>query len=89
MSLTVHADKRSQQRGIAPMVIDLLLEFGSRRHDGHGAEICFFDRRAKKKVQAYTGGLMGRLSDELDAYVVVAGERIITAGTRYRKLNNR
>lgn len=88
MTNSNHAQIRYQQRCISPMVIDLLLDFGSRIHDGRGAEICYFDRKAKKRVQFYAGALFERLSEHLDAYAVVAGEKVITVGMRYKKLNH-
>lgn len=88
MSLTLHAAKRCQQRGVPPLVVDLLLEFGSRQHDGLGAEICYFDKKAKKRLQTYAGGLAGKLGCELNAYLIVNGDRVITAGPRFKKINH-
>ncbi len=88
MTNSNHAQVRYQQRCVSPMIVDLLLEYGSRIHDGRGAEICYFDRKAKKRVQTYAGALFDRLNEHLDAYAVVAGEKIITVGTRYKKINH-
>lgn len=87
MNMTVHAAKRCQQRGVPQMVIDLLLEFGSRQHDGLGAEICYFDKKARKRLQTYAGELAGKLGSKLDAYVVVNGDQIITTGPRFKRIN--
>ena len=70
------------------MIVDMLVQFGARISAGEGAEICYFDRRAKKQVQAYAGGLFSRLNEQLDAYVIVAGQKVVTVGTRYKKLNH-
>jgi hypothetical protein len=88
-ALTIHADVRAQQRGISPLVVDLLLQFGKREHDHAGAEIVFFDRRAKKDVESYTGGSIGKLSEQMDSYAVVSGGCVITVGMRYKKINRR
>lgn len=88
MSLTLHAAKRCQQRGVPQLVIDLLLEFGSRQNDGRGAEICYFDKKAKRRLQTYAGGLAGKLSGELNAYLIVNGDRVITTGPRFKKINH-
>ena len=85
---TQHANIRAQQRGIAPFLVDLLLEFGARKNDGNGAEICYFDRRAKKRLQSYVGGMLGRLSEFLDAYLVVCGDQVVTAGIRTKHINH-
>lgn len=89
MELSKHARDRAQKRGVAPMVIDLLLRFGTREHDGRGAEICYFDRRAKRHLQSYAGDLIGKMNGVLDAYVVVTDETVVTAGVRFKRLNHR
>lgn len=87
MNATKHAAVRCQQRGVSRFVIDLLMRFGQREHDHKGAEIVFFDRRAKKAVETYTGGSIGKLSEQMDSYAVVSGGCVITVGTRYKKIN--
>lgn len=88
MKATTHAAVRRQQRGISPFVIDLLLRFGRREHDHEGAEIVYFDRRAKREVESYTGGSIGKLSEQMDSYAVVSDGCVITVGTRYKKINH-
>lgn len=87
MKATAHASVRCQQRGVSPFVVDLLLRFGRREHDHRGAEIVFFDRRAKKEVESYTGGSIGKLSEQMDSYAVVSDGCVITVGVRHKKLN--
>lgn len=88
MTKSNHAQVRSQQRGVPPIIVDLLMQFGARISAGQGTEICYFDRKAKKHVNAYSGGLFSRLSEQLDAYVLVAGEKVVTVGMRYKKINH-
>ena len=88
MKATAHATIRSQQRGIPPIMLDLLLEFGCREHDHAGAEIIYFDRRSKKRIESYAGGLISKLSEHLDSYAVVADGEIVTVGTRYKRINH-
>ena len=88
MNMTLHAATRCQQRGVPQLLIDLLLKFGSRQHDGRGAEVCYFDKKAKKRLQSYAGGLAGKLGRELDTYLVVNGDQIITAGTRFKRVGH-
>jgi UDP-N-acetylglucosamine transferase subunit ALG13 len=83
---TVHANVRCQQRGIPPIVVDMLLQFGRRDHDHAGAEIVYFDSSAKKKIEKYTGSLIGKFNEHLDSYVVMAGGAIVTVGTRYKRI---
>ena len=88
MNATAHASIRSQQRGIPPLVVDLLLQFGCREHDHSGAEIVYFDRRSKKRLESYAGGLIGKLSEHLDSYAVLAGGEIVTVGARFKRINH-
>jgi len=87
MKASTHATTRCQQRGVPPLVVDLLLRFGRREHDHKGAEIVFFDRRAKKEVDSYTGGSIGKLSEQMDSYAVVSDGCVITVGVRYKQIN--
>lgn len=87
MKTTCHANARCQQRGVSPLVIDLLLRFGRRERDHRGAEILFFDRRAKKEVESYTGGSIGKLSEQMDSYAVVSDGCVITVGVRHKRIN--
>ena len=88
MKVTTHASARCQQRGIPPIMLDLLLQFGCREHDHAGAEIVYFDRRSKKRIESYAGGLISKLSEHLDSYAVVSDGEIVTVGTRYKRINH-
>lgn len=85
--LTQHAQARSQQRGIPPMLIDLLLTFGVSEKAPGGAEKLFFDKSSRKRVRAYAGPLAALLERHLDIYAVVAdGNRVITLGHRLERI---
>jgi hypothetical protein len=88
MKTSTHATVRCQQRGIPPIVVDLLLQFGHRQHDHAGAEIVYFDRRSRKRIESYVGGLISKLSEHLDSYAVVADGMVITVGTRFKRINH-
>lgn len=89
MELCKHARERAQKRGVSPMAIDLLLRFGARERDGRGAEICYFDRRAKRRLKSYAGDLLGKMEGILHAYIVVTDETVVTAGVRFKRINHR
>ena len=79
MKMTQHANIRSQQRAIPPILIDLLLQFGACEPVGNGATKMFFDKAARKRVKAYAGSLSGLINEHLDVYAVVGSEcQIIT-----------
>lgn len=87
--LTQHTLARSQQRGIPPMLIDLLLTFGvSEKVPGPGgAEKVFFDKSSRKRVRVYAGPLASLLDRHLDIYaVVVDGNKVITIGHRLERI---
>lgn len=87
MNMTRHASTRSQQRGIPPMMIDLLIQFGKSESAGGGATKLFFDRHTRKQVAAYAGSLASRLDDHLDFYAVVGPDmQVITVGHRFERI---
>lgn len=89
MHLSKHAQIRSQQRAIPPMLIDLLLQFGSSERSGSGVTKMYFDKTSRRKVRAYAGPLGGLLNEYLDVYAVVTDDlRVITAGHRSQRIAN-
>ncbi len=42
---------------------------------------------AKKLVESYTGGTIGKLSEAMDSYAVIDEGHIVTVGVRYSKIN--
>ena len=87
MQLTKHASVRSQQRAIAPMMVDLLLQFGKSESAGSGATKFYFDKSARRRVCAYAGSLASLLNDHLDLYAVVGTDmQVITVGHRLERI---
>lgn len=67
-----HANQRAQQRAIPPLVVDLLLQFGSpQRCDG--ANRLSFDKKATKRLRHHLGGDRGLRVVErwLNVYAVI------------------
>jgi len=88
MQKTFHSEVRGQQRGVPPIIVDLLMQFGVREHDARGAEILYFDKRSKKKIETYSGGLFGKLNEHMDAYAVISSGKLITVGIRIKRINH-
>jgi hypothetical protein len=87
MNMTRHANTRSQQRAIPPMMVDLLLQFGKSEAAGTGFAKMFFDRQARKRIAAYAGPLASLLGEHLDLYAVVDQDmQIITVGHRLERI---
>lgn len=85
--MTRHAQIRCQQRGIPPMVLDLLFQFGASVPAGDGATKMFFDKSARRKVQTYAGPLASLLNEHLNSYIVVGkDDEVITAAPLYERI---
>ena len=84
---TQHANVRLQQRGVPPLVLDLLLQFGCHEPAGNGTRKVFFDKQGRHKVCAYAGALAPLLNDHLDFYAVVTSDdQVITVGHRLERI---
>jgi hypothetical protein len=89
MKLTKHACSRQKQRGIPPMIIDLLLAWGTVESAGKDACKYYFDKLARRRVMAYAGPLSGPLAQYLDYYAVVGSDgSVITVAPRIKKINH-
>lgn len=88
LSTTYHASTRLQQRGIPPLIIQWLEDYGREVHDGHGGVILCFDKDAKRRLQRVVGREpVRRLNDWLDIYAVYSLDgRLITTGHRYQRI---
>jgi hypothetical protein len=87
MNPTQHAQARLQQRTIAPLVVDWLMNYGAIEYS-HGARKHFFDKAALKRLKTTFGAeVVDRLGSLLDCYIVVGeGDRLITAAHRTRRI---
>ncbi len=87
--LTIHARTRMQQRGIPEAALDALLDFGRAKHDHRGAEVVYFDKRARSLLLRARGEAALRgLDRHLGTYAVVGGDgEIRTVGHRKRRFN--
>ncbi|WP_027776737.1 hypothetical protein [Paraburkholderia caledonica] len=87
--LSKHAAVRLQQRGIAPLVIDLLLQFGATEKSGDGTTRHYFDKPARRRLRSYAGRLASLLEAHLDCYAVVGAEgRVVTAAHRTTRIKH-
>lgn len=85
---TKHARVRMQQRGIPELMVDLLQRFGNRQQVV-GGTVVYFDNRARRKADQYTGGMLSRGGKWTNAYLVTANDgSIITVGHRYHRIKN-
>ena len=77
-----HARARLQQRAIPPLVVDLLMQFGSPSRCG-GAERLMFDKQAVKRLHQHLDGERGLKVVErwLNVYAIIGdnGNVVTTA----------
>jgi len=83
--VTKHAAIRMKQRGIPPVIIDWLQQFGAEEFDHHGAIRYSFDKRSLKRLQSYLGTqAVGVVEQYRRCYVVVSMDgAVITTGYRH------
>jgi hypothetical protein len=87
MRMTNHACARSQQRGIPQFTIDLLMKFGKTEPVGEGVSKVFFDKAARRRLNAYFGPLASLLQEHLDVYAVLGPNcEVITTAHRTERI---
>lgn len=87
--MSQHALERSQQRCIPPLIIHWLCQYGSRKRNSNGTIVCYFDRKSVRLIASDVGQVViQRLSGLLNAYLVIAGDKILTVGHRYKRIKN-
>jgi hypothetical protein len=87
MRLSQHAEVRMEQRAIPPLIVDWLIDYGSTSYDKHGAKKRIFDKRSRKRLTSAVGkSVVGQLSKQLSAYIVVSDEKVITVGYRTKRI---
>ena len=90
MNMTRHAQTRLQQRAIPPLIIQWLCRYGCRLQGMNGTTVCFFDRESRRSLASEVGHVVvRRLSDMMDAYLVLSGNSIVTVGHRYKPLRRK
>lgn len=89
MQPTDHARSRCQQRGIAPAIVDLIVDFGAEVRS-HGASKYYLDRKARADLSCAVGPTALRQYErKLNCYVVVADDGVlITAAPRTARIKH-
>lgn len=74
-----------KQSVIPPLVIDWLQQFGFRIMGMNGTTVIYFDEDSRRVLRSKMGADVNRrLSDMMDAYLVMTDERIIAVGHRFK-----
>ena len=76
--------------GTEPMNRTLMeYSYGSRKRNNNGTIVCYFDRKSTRLISSDVGNIViRRLSGLMDAYLVIAGDQILTVGHRYKRIKN-
>lgn len=84
LPLSHHASERTHERSIPEIARWLLLEFGTRRRAGSGAESYSFDKRSWREVERFFGAWPLKKMEQLKrTYMVVSdGGAAITIAYR-------
>lgn len=89
MSQSHHATRRAQQRGIPPLIDQLLDLYGQEQHDGHGGVILYMDKNSIRRMERDMGREPVRqLSRWQHAYKVKSSTDgcTITVGYRIKRI---
>lgn len=86
--MTQHALIRQQQRGISTEVLGYLLKYGHAEHDNRGAEVLYFDKRARNRCLREIGkDTQRKINDFWDVYAVRREDgAILTVGHCHKRI---
>jgi hypothetical protein len=90
MIRTEHARRRSQQRGIPPLIVQWLQNFGEEVYDHHGGRILHFTKRARRRLEREVGREpIRRMHEWMDSYAVFSTDDVlITLGRRCKGIKH-
>jgi hypothetical protein len=90
--LSQHAISRRQKRGIPPIIIDWLEQYGEEHFDGHGGVIRYFGHDSRRRMEKVLGRrFVAENQKYLDHYLVESASdgTIITMGMRFKRISRR
>lgn len=88
-TMTHHASRRLQQRGIPDEVLPILMQFGARQYDKRGAKLVYLTHKGRERIRRSLGAdLYGKVEPALDIYAVVdTTGTVLTVGHRTQRIN--
>jgi len=88
-TLTHHAARRLQQRGIPEDVLPLQVQFGAHEYDKRGAKLVYLTHKSRERIRRRVGAEhYSRLEPVLDIYAVVDTDgTVVTVGHRTHRIN--
>jgi len=91
LTFSLHAERRMRQRGIPPLIVDLLYHFGAVERS-HRAERLLFNKPAKARLSRALGARsMAIIEKWMSVYAVVSDEtgELITVGHRRHRFKRK
>ncbi len=88
-STHAQAQAQAQRRGIDSSVVNYAVEFGKRVYAGGGSIRCYFDKKARYRLQKELPcNLFAKIEKQLNCFVILAEENevVITVGHQYKKV---
>lgn len=87
---TTHARSRSADRGVAAAIVDWLELFGRERWIA-GATVLTFDKRARRRLEAFLSPMKVPEPEKVFRTYAVVGRdgRILTVGYRWKRLREK
>ncbi len=91
MNMTYHAAVRSQQRGVPPLIMQWLDQFGEEQYDGHGAIIKYFSRASRRIMEREFGSNpVKKMSEFLNIYKIESQDgTVITTGHLTKRIKRK
>lgn len=88
---THHATIRAQQRGVPPLIDELLDRYGYELHDHHGAVVVFFNKDSRRSMERELGKRAVACFDRwMNAYKVRSSDGCtVTLGHRTKRIKRR
>lgn len=90
LSLTHHAAKRLQQRGIPESILPLLIAYGEEEYDHQGTTLLYFNKRARQQIaKVLPQHQLKSLEHALNAYAVLGQDgAVVTVGHRTQRIHH-
>lgn len=85
MTHTVHFTRRTNQRGLPPAVVDIILEHGVCSHAPGGAVRVFFGKKQQRELVQSCKKAIQLTGKARGGCIILAGEALITAYKSGRK----
>ncbi len=91
MRTSIHAEIRSQQRGIPPFIHELLDDYGSEEYVGEGCQLKYFNKKSIRKMESAIGrNVVQRLTTWHNCYMIVAPDGcVVTCGHLFRHIRRK